>query len=170
MKKLILALTVVCFAVGVAAAQKSFYSKDYKVGFKYPSTAKISTKADDILVLSDSLKGIANLSFPHAVAGVNSAEATIAAGAITKEACTALSANDQPKKKKFGTITFDKTEETEGGMENVQPQEFYRTYHDGTCYEIRLSVGQTKYPKRPINDTPIFTQMYAIMTSMYFGK
>jgi len=170
MKKLSLALIFLFLGSLAVSAQKTFYSKEYKVGFKYPTTAKITTKPDNLVVISDALKGIAMVSFPHAVAGVYNADATITAGTITKDACTALSANDEPKKKKFGTTTFDKTEEVEGGMESIQPQEFYRTYHDGTCYEIRLSVGQNKHPRRAINDAPLFAQMYTLMTSMYFGK
>src|SRR5207253_901983 len=130
MKKICLALTFVFLVAGVASAQSSFYNKEFKVGFRYPASMRLSTKADDLVVLDQSLKGLAMATLRNPGPGIYDADATISAGAMTRDACTALSANDEPQKKRFGAITYDKTEMTEGGMESVHPMEFYRTYHE----------------------------------------
>ncbi len=170
MKRTYLALSFVFLLVSIAAAQKPFYSKDYKVGFKSPPGSTISTKSDDLIVMSDSLKGVAKVSLTRPGTGLSDGAATIAAGTMTREACKALETEGDVKKQTYGTTAFDKTAMVEGGMENIMPQEFYRTYHNGTCYEVRMSVGMAKRPKRGVTEQTAFNQLYAVLRTMYFGK
>ncbi|MBV9217068.1 MAG: hypothetical protein JO053_12915 [Acidobacteria bacterium] len=167
-KQILLALAFVLLLAGAAAAQKSFYNKEFKFGFKSPVGTKLKTDADSLFA-SDPLKAIVNVELTNPGRGLFDAEATISAAQITKDACHALStADDKPTKKKFGTNTFEMTEEIEGGMESVHPQEFYRTFHNGVCYEVRIIVGMEKYPKRRVSERPAFERMYAILRTFYF--
>lgn len=161
-------LTLIFLTAGAVAAQKTFYNKEFKFGFTYAAGLKLSTNPDD-LQDAPPLKGLAQLSITNPGRGLFDATANIAAGPMTLAECRALStAEDKPRKKTFGTVTFDKTEEIEGGMETVHPQEFYRTFHNGVCYEARLGVGMEKNPKRAVNDAAAFERLYGILRTFYF--
>lgn len=167
-KQICLALTIVLLAAASASAQKRFYNKEFKFGFKYPAGSKL-VKDPDTIAASPNFTGLAYITLAQAGRGLFGATAAVAAANITEDACSALStAEDNPRKKKFGTVTFDQTKYVEGGMESVQPVELYRTFHKGTCYEIRLMVGMEKYPKRRISDRPGFEQLYTILRTAYF--
>src|SRR4051812_8831544 len=105
-KRLFVALTLVLLLTGAAAAQKSFYNKEFKFGFKYPTGSKLKTEPD-YMVTFEPMKGLAEVSFRK-----TSATATVAAAEMTQDACHALSTaeDDTPRKKKFGKITFERTE------------------------------------------------------------
>ena len=45
MKKTYLILTLILVAVGSVAAQKQFYSKEFKVGFTTPTNSKLASDA-----------------------------------------------------------------------------------------------------------------------------
>ena len=143
-KRICLVLTLVFLAAGTVTAQKRFYNKEFKFGFKYPAGSKLSRNPDSALA-DPPLKGLAEVSLANPGRGVFDATATVSAANMTRDACRALStAEDQPRKKKFGTVTFDKTTEIEGGMESVHPLESYRTFRNGVCYEARLMMGMEK--------------------------
>jgi hypothetical protein len=152
-----------------ASAQKSFYNKEFKFGFKTPAGSKTSTKPDD-LYAEPPLKPLLKVSLVTTGRSTYGADASVAAGIMTAEACWALSTadDDKPLKKKFGTTVFDKTAYVEGGMESVHPVENYRIFHQGTCYEIRLMVHMEKYPKHPVNEKAVFAQLYPILRTFYF--
>ena len=167
-KRICLALTFVFIMAGAAAAQKSFYNKEFKFGLKYPAGSKLIKDLDTIAATPD-LKPLAYMSLKKPGRGLYEVAAYVSAANMTRAACRALSANeDNPRKKKFGTITFDKTTEIDGGMESVHPIEFYRTFHSGTCYEVRLMLAMDKYPKHPINESAAFARLYTILRTFHF--
>jgi hypothetical protein len=168
-KRLCLALVVIIVAAGTAAAQKRFYNGEFRFGFKYPARSKL-VRDSDTIAAAPNFKGLAYITLNRPGRGLYDATAAVSAGNITREACRALSTaeDDKPQKKKFGTVTFDKTTYVEGGMESVLPVENYRTYRKGICYEVRLMVGMEKYPKRRINDSTAFEQLYTVLRTFYF--
>jgi len=166
-KQICLALTLLVITTGTAAAQKKFYNKEFKFGFTYPAGSKIIKDLGSIDVTQD-LKPLSYLTLPKAGRGMYEVAAYVSAGNITSDACRALStAEDTPRKKKFGTVTFAKTAYVEGGMESSHPREYYRTFQGGTCYEVRLMLSMDKYPKRPINTNAAFARLYPILRTFY---
>ena len=162
-----LALTLILLTAGAAAAQKGFYNKEFKFGFKYPVGSKLRKDLDSI-DQTEGLKGLAYVTLPVPGRGMYEVAAYVSAGNITRTACQALSTDDETlHKKKFGTITFDKTTEVEGGMESVQPREYYRTFLGSTCYESRLMLSMEKYPKRRINERAAFDRLLPILRTFY---
>lgn len=168
-KQIFLGLTIVFFMAGTAAAQKSFHNKKFKFGFRAPAGSKLKTDADS-LYAEPPLKGLIQVSLVKPGRGLYDATATVSAANTTKDECRALSTaeEDKPRRKKFGTTTFYKTEFVEGGMESVHPVENYRTFHRGVCYEVRIMVGMEKYPKRPVKSQAVFTRLYTILRTLYF--
>lgn len=168
MKRVCLALTFVILVAGVAAAQKTFYDKEFKVGFKYPASVKLTKSENEPEENFTNLTGVSVIQPGRNIYG---ATATLAANKITRSACKELpqaSVESPVRQKKFGANTFFRVKELDGGMESVQQFEFYRTYHNGTCYEVRLQVGMAK--NRPTNDLSVFSKLYTILRTMYFGK
>ena len=167
-KRICLALALITVAGTAAVAQKRFYDREFRFGFQYPRGSKLSRDSDTIAA-APNFKGLAFITLSRPGRGIYDATAAVSAANITREACRALStAEDSPQKKRFGTVTFDKTAWIEGGMESVHPVEFYRTFHKGTCYEVRLMVGMEKYPRRRINDGAAFGQLHTILSTFYF--
>jgi hypothetical protein len=164
-----LPLTLILIAVmaGASAAQKRFYNREFRFGFKYPAASKL-TKNSDMIAAASNFKGLAYITLNKPGRRLYDATAAVSAANITGDACRALSAEDNASKRKLGTVTYDKSTYIEGGMESVAPVETYRTFHNGICYEIRLMVGMEKYPRRPISDRPAFEQLYTILRTMYF--
>jgi len=167
-KRISLVLTFVFLTAGGVTAQRSFYNKEFKFGFKYPAGSKLSRNPHSMFA-NGTLKGLAQVSLTNPGRGLGGAAATVSAANMTQDACRALSvAEDQPRKKKFGTVTFDKTAWVEGGMESVHPLEVYRTFHSGVCYEVLLEMGMEKYPKRRVNESAAFNRLYVILRTFYF--
>jgi hypothetical protein len=163
-----LAIIFIIFATLTGSAQKRFYNREFGFGFRYPVRSKLLRDSDTIAA-APNFKGLAFITLDRPGRGIYDATAAISAANITRDACHALSANeDTPQKKRFGTVTFEKTAFIEGGMESVHPVEFYRTFHKDTCYEIRLMVGMEKFPKRRINDAAAFEQLRTILRTFYF--
>ena len=167
-KRVFTILAVVLLAAGGVSAQKKFYNKEFKVGFTLPVNSKlVSTGGSG--AAQPPLKDLAEITLNNTGRNVYDATANVSAGLMTREACRALSAQeDKAPRKTFGSVTFNKSTMIEGGMESVHPEEFYRTYRGGVCYEIRLGVGIPKHPKRGVSDRPSFERLYAILRTMYF--
>jgi hypothetical protein len=169
-KRLCLVLALIVLTAGTAAAQKPFYNKEFKFGFKYPARSVLEKQDPDAIAASPNFKSLARITLTHPGKGLFDGTAAVSAANITSDACRALSTQegDKPLKKRFGTVTFTKTTEIEGGMESVHPAEFYRTFRNGTCYEVFLMVGMEKYPKHRVSDRPAFEQLYTILRTFYF--
>jgi hypothetical protein len=161
--RVFIALMLVLLLAGAAAAQKSFYNKEFKFGFKAPAGTTLTTDAEYIYAI-EPMKGLAKVSQRR-----GGTEAMINAAEMTKDGCHALSVEDgTPKRTKFGTIWFERTEGVEGGMESVQPYEYYRTFHNGVCYEVRISTVMEKYAKHPRRPGPLLAKFYPILSTFYF--
>ncbi len=168
MKKICLALTFVVMAAGMVAAQKTFYNKEYKVGFKYPATLKIAKSQADP---EEGFKNLTEAIVIHPGRHIFGATATLAAGKVTREACKAMpqaSEEEKARPKRFGATTFYKVSELDGGMESVQQFEFYRTFQNNTCYQITLQVGMAKNTRGPVDEKSAFAKLYNVLSTMYF--
>src|SRR5437660_12097639 len=105
MKQIILTFTLLSLAAGAAAAQKKFYSKEFKVGFTTPAGSKLASDA----TAPEKMKSITYVELLRTGKNVGGA-ATIAAGTMTRAECKVFARSDdrKPRRKRFGTITFDK--------------------------------------------------------------
>jgi hypothetical protein len=168
------ALIALLLAAGTVAAQKNFYNEEFKIGFKYPATWQLKTNdLDDCrtCVEPDSkFKGLAQVS-THAN---RSETATLSAARITADACK-FSTDAKPKPVKMGAITFDKTEDVDGGTESITDVEYYRTFHDGVCYDVSIAVQHPKYTStNKLNEKGkyqgLFNQLQGVLRTFYFGK
>ena len=168
MKRVILALMFAVVAVGGAAGQKNYYNKEYKVGFRYPATVKLS-KADN--EPEENFKNLTGISVLRPGKNIYGATASLAASKISHEACDEMpQANIENKRriKRFGPNTYYRVSELDGGMESVQQFEFYRIFRNRTCYEIRIQVGMAK--NVPTNDMSAYSKLYTILRTMYFRR
>ena len=167
MKIMLTALVFVVLTAGSAAAQKSFYNKEFKVGFKYPATMK-SREAES--VADDGFKNLGEVSLLKTRRGVYNAAATLSAGTMTQQACTKF-ANDPDQKRrrvKFGTVAYEKIEWTDGGMESETPMEIYRIHHGGVCYQFTLGATERRHPLA--DGTSARAQLHAVLRTLYFSK
>src|SRR5437899_7870773 len=119
----------------------------------------------------EGFKGLAEVSIPHTGKNV-SAFAMVSAARTTPDKCKLYMPNDneKPKRVKMGTITFDKTEDVDGGMESETPLEHYQTFHEGVCYDIDLGLPQARYGRKGISDERLFNQLHVVLRTFYFGK
>jgi hypothetical protein len=165
MKIMFTALMFIVLAAGSAAAQKKFYSKEFKVGFTTPANSKLAS--DEIA--PEKMKTVTHVELLGTGKKVGGS-ATIAAGAMTQADCKVFSRSDgdKPRRRKFGTITFDKVTDNDPGMEGTANLEIYHTFHNGVCYEVSLKVGGAKY--RKTNDQAIFNRLYVILRTFHFGS
>src|SRR5207247_6851240 len=83
--QILLTLTLLVLAAGSAAAQKTFYNKQFKVGFKYPATMKFTTEPSG--ATDEGFKDLAEVSIRKPGRGVFDATATVAAGTMTQQTC-----------------------------------------------------------------------------------
>ena len=98
-KRLCLALVVIMVTAGTAAAQKRFYNREFRFGFKYPARSKFIRDSDTIAA-APNFKGLAYITLNKPGRGLFDATAAVAAANITREACRALSTaeDDKPRK------------------------------------------------------------------------
>jgi hypothetical protein len=160
-------LVLVLAAVGAASAQKSFYNQEFKVGFKYPATMKPRVAQS---VADDGFKNLGEVSLLKTRRRVYNAAATLSAGSMTEQACTGF-ANDPDEKRqrfKFGTVTYEEIQWTDGGMESETPQEFYRIYRGGVCYQLKLWAIVGRHPLG--DEKSAMSQLRALLSTLYFSK
>ena len=178
---LVVLLTIASAAIATAqrAAQKNFYNEEFKAGFKYPATWKLSTK--DFRPLERNDEGFRNLAEVHMPTRGNvSTFATLAAGRVTADKCMPAPAvikddgsvpeEEKPKLVKMGALSFYKTLEVWGGMESATPLEHWETFHDGVCYDITMGVSQPRYHRKGMSDDAMFNQLHVVLRTLYFGK
>ena len=165
MKVILTAMMFVVLAAGSAAAQKKFYSKEFKVGFTRPANSKLASDE----MAPEKMKTVTHVELLGTGKKVGGS-ATIAAGTMSKGDCKVFSRSDgdKPRRRKFGTITFDKVTDNDPGMESTASLEIYRTFHNGLCYEVSIKVGGMKH--RKTNDQLIFNRLYVILRTFHFGS
>ncbi len=171
MKVVFTALIFVLLTACSAAAQMSFYDKEFKVGFKYPATMKaISTEAS--WAANDGFKGLGAVSLRKLHRGVLNASAILSAGAMTQQACDqfadAFDEKDKPQQVKFGTMAYKKIEWVNGGTESEGTVEDYRIYRGGVCYQFTVGATGQRHPLA--DTTSSVSQLRALLTTLHFGK
>jgi hypothetical protein len=182
LKRILLVMLMIVASAAIATAQKAqknFYNQEFKAGFKYPATWKLSTKNFRPLERADEgFKNLAEVSMP--TSGNVGAFATLAAGKVTADKCMpkpavinndgSVSEADKPKLVKMGTLSFYKSEEVWGGTESETDLEHYETFHEGVCYDVTLGLPQPRYHRKGMSDEALFKQLYVVLRTLYFGK
>ena len=168
MKTIAIVVTIVLFALS-ATAQRSFYDKEFKVGFTIPASAR--TSRDPFSGPDQKMKSIGSFSFKDA-RGIPASFADVFAGTMTKDECSALSKGftEKPRIRKYGSTTFTMTEETQGGTESEAPQQHYTNYHDGACYEVTFSIPEARHTTHKYNESAAYARMRPILSTMYFRR
>jgi hypothetical protein len=175
-------LVLVLAAVGAASAQKNFYDKDNKVGFKYPSTWKVATpdKAAAGGAPGD-MKEVAEVSMPDKLyPGTNfeGGKATVSALPAPAGGCSAILADGYEKPVKWRKVTvggksFDRFDDGDGATGHYYTRHTFRTLHGGSCYEVVLEVATTNVGMLPhkvkhLNIDTVLASMETIVRSLYF--
>src|SRR4051794_12533098 len=80
-----LALILIAVMAGAAAAQKRFYNKEFKFGFKYPAGSKL-VKDQDTIAAAPNFKGMAYITLTKPGKRLFDASAAVPAGDITRSA------------------------------------------------------------------------------------
>lgn len=172
----VLILLVSAAAHAQATGWRTFYSKESKVGLRFPAKWQL----DDAKKPSDDEPGftvLASVTAPDSSlrGQVHQAEAAISVAAISAEQCrvfTIPSAGEEtkPVRLKVGAITYYKASGSDAGAGSVGETDIYRTFHAGECYEVRLTIVRRNTPKPSSAVKQMQSQLDAIMRTVYFGK
>jgi len=180
-KRMPLVLALIILAAGMAGSQsrggpRGYYNKEFKVGFRYPPHWEFDG-AKRPIDEEPGFTALAQVSAPensYRGSHLHRANATIAVGSVSEEACRVFSApNDdsaKPRRKMVGNITFYTVSGGDAAAGTVGETEIYRTFHDGRCFEVTLLVLRRNGVKpdrgvRMANDS-----LAAILRTFYFGK
>jgi hypothetical protein len=162
-------LVLVLAAVGAASAQKDFYDKEKKVGFKYPSAWKLEMPEKG---KSEWMEEISHVSLPpKSYPGTNFQGGTATLSSYTFAKDESPDCPDVPfggyakqqvwRKVKVGGKSFDRFDDTSGHR--------FRTAHNGTCYEVWLQVATTRSRRAKRVDTnAVFAKLETVVRSLYF--
>jgi hypothetical protein len=181
----LLTIASAVIATAQTAALKNYYNQENKVGFKYPAswatgkakwdvgtkTSWIEGEEPGFTVLVDLSKANLNIGY------VSQAEVALTAATIDEAACKAMNigninkVEDKPVAKKVGTRTFYYLEAMDGAAGSAGITDYYRTFHDGRCYELAFLKFGRNTPRRPdAKEKALDRQFNAILRSLYFGK
>ena len=185
---LLVALLTIASAVMATAqspALKNYYNQENKVGFKYPASWATGKAKWDVVTKTASMEGdepgftvLVGLSKDNLNIGyVSQAEVALKVATIDEATCKAMNignitrAEDKPVAKKVGTRTFYYLEAVDGAAGSAGITDYYRTFHDGRCYELAFMKFGRNTPKRPeAKEKALDRQFNAILRSLYFGK
>jgi len=189
LKRILLVVLLIMVSAVIATAQtaalKNYYNQENKVGFKYPANwaagkAKwtVGTKPALISGEEPGFTVLVDLSNPDLHIGyVSQAEVALTVATIDEATCKAMNigninkVQDQPVAKKVGARTFYFLEADDGAAGSVGTTDYYRTFHDGRCYELAFLKFGRNTPKRPdAKEKALDRQFNAILRSLYFGK
>lgn len=163
-----------------AGGLRRFYSKESKVGFRYPVGWKF--QPGDGLVGGDNFSRLAIVSLPeksYPRTNFREANATLAAGSISEADCKEFQPevrSDKPRKVRIGNIVFYAVTDEEGSAGTVYHRRAYRTFHDGKCYEMSLELqtgNMAAYDPgtvKRVNDKTVFNLVETVVRTLYFGK
>ena len=170
------------FGQQTAGGLRRFYSKESKVGFKYPAGWKF--QPGDGSVGGDTFSRLATVSIPEKAyprTNFRDANATLSVGSISEAACKEFQPDyqsDQPKPRKvrIGSLAFYTVSGEEGAAGSFYNRRAYRTFYDGKCYEVSLDLQMglmAAYDPgtvKKINDKMIFNLLETVVRTLYFGK
>ena len=156
--------------------QRGYYSKEFKVGFRYPSHWEFDGTKRPIDE-EPGFTALAQVSAPensYRGSQLHAASATIAVGTVGQEACKVFSApngeSTKPRRKTVGNITFDTVSGEDGAAGTVGETDIYRTFHDGRCYEVTQLVLRRNGVKPDRGVRMVNNNLAAILRTFYFGK
>jgi hypothetical protein len=189
LKRILLVILLTIASAVIASAQtatlKNYYNQENKVGFKYPAswasgkskwdvgtkTAWMEGEEPGFTVLMDLSKPALNLGY------LSQAEVALTMATIDEASCKEMNigninkVKDKPVVKKVGTRTFFNLEAEDGAAGSAGTTDYYRTFHDGRCYELAFLKFGRNTPKRPdAKEKALDRQFNAILHSLYFGK
>ncbi len=170
-------------AVGAASAQKNFYDKENKVGFKYPSTWKVATPEKSAEAPAEGvMRMVAEVEMPDKLyprTNFGGGGATVSALPAPTGGCRAVLAAGYEKPVKWRKVTvggksFDRFDDSEGEMGRFYTRHTFRTLHGGNCYEVVLEVkteSNNAFPSSKIKDVntdTVLASLETIVRSLYF--
>ena len=176
-----LVLALIIIAAGIAGSQsrggpRGYYNKEFKVGFRYPSHWEV----DDGKGTLDEEPGFTALAQAgppensYRGSQLHSASATIAVGSVSEKACKVFSSlegeSTKPRRKTIGNITFYTISVGDAAAGTVEENEIYRTFHDGKCFELTLTVRRRNGVKPDRGVSMVNNNLAAILRTFYFGK
>jgi len=185
---LVVLLTIASAVITTAqtAALKNYYNQENKVGFKYPASWAKGKAKWDVGTKTNWMEGeepgftvLTDLSNPQLRIGsyVNQAEVALSVAAIDEATCKAMKIGninqspDKPVTRKIGTRSFYTISASSGAAGSVGDTDYYRTFHEGRCYELAFMKFGRNTPKRPdAKEKGLDKQFNAILRSLYFGK
>lgn len=184
MKRICLVLVFTLFAVGLASAQssrlKNFYSKESKVGFKYPAKWKAVSEQNSTAD-EQGFKELVTVTIPERnYPGTNFVESysRLAVASVPNSACKKIppsGANlSRQRRVNFGKNMFYMVTGSEGAAGSIFETETYRTFHNGRCYQFDLVLhtgNMGSYDKgtvKEVNGKKVFANLEAIVRSLYF--
>jgi len=165
-----------------AGGLRRYYSKESKVGFRYPAGWKF--QPGDASVAGDNFSRMATVSLPeksYPRTNFVEANATLAVGGISEAACKEFQPDRQaddpkPRKMRIGNLLYYTVSGAEGAAGSVYQTDGYRTFHDGKCYEVNLVLhtgNMGAYDPgtvRAVNDKIVFNLLKTVVRTLYFGK
>lgn len=185
MKNLSWVLILVIASAGAASAQKSFYDKTDKVGFKYPSRWKVE-KPTGNAGGKDDFHEVAKVSMPAGAyprTNFDGGTATLYARPLpagaTETRCVDLvqSGQESPKWRvvKVGGKSFFRFDDDDGAAGHYFTRHTFMGSHGQRCYQVVLEVAEANadsLPKRKgykeVNTNAVLAQLETVVRSLYF--
>lgn len=161
-------------AVSAASAQKNFYDKENKVGFKYPSTWKLEKPETGEV---EFMKEISHVSLPpKSYPGTNfqGGTATLSSFKFVKDQLP-VTCSDVPfggyakeqvwRKVKVGGRSLERFDDQDGP--NRKNRRF-RVARNGMCYEVWLQVATKSGKVKHVDSNAVFASLETVVRSLYF--
>jgi hypothetical protein len=187
LKRILLVVPLTMASAAIATAQtaslKNYYNQENKVGFKYPASWasgkgkwKVGDKELQMGGEEPEFTVLVDLATPESWVrgGVTQAEVSLKAATMDEATCKAMKIGNlngsegKPRTRKAGTLTFSYLETSDSGMGRSGETEFYRTFHDGKCYELAFYKYGAITRKTEPGEKVLDQQYTAILHSLYF--
>ena len=170
------------FGQQTAGGLRRFYSKESKVGFRYPAGWKF--QPGDGLVGGDNFSRLATVSMREKAyprTNFREANVTLSAGSISEATCKEFQPDYQsdtagPRKVRIGNLMFYTVSGEEGSAGTVYHRRTYRTFQNATCYEVSLELQTGNLAAydpgavKRVNDKMVFNLLETVVRTLYFGK
>jgi hypothetical protein len=178
----LLAPLMLSFGQQTAGGLRRFYSKESKVGFRYPAGWKFQPGVGS--VAGDNFSRLATVSMPEKAyhrTNFREANATLSVGSISETACKEFwpdwqADKPKPRKVKLGNLVFYTVSGEEGAAGSFYNSRAYRTFYDGKCFEASLELqagliaAYDPGTVKAVNDKMIFNLLETVVRTLYFGK
>lgn len=177
---ILLAPAMLVSAQQTTGSLRRFYSKELKVGFRYPAGWKF--ELGDGLVGGDNFRRLAKVTVPeksYPRTNFTDATASLVAGSVSEAACREFQPDvppAKPRKIQIGNLAFYVVSVEEGAAGTFYRRRIYRTFHDAKCYEVSLDLQTANMAAydpgtvKAVNDKMVFNLMETVVRTLYFGK